>query len=331
MRGLWITAAALRHGDPGIGPCSPGRGSCAHHASGGHDGRAGPAQPAAGVPAARPRPRRHASGSPACWPPAPPGATRRRRAPDLRRSRDRPRRAARRREHLRPRPGGDAGALLVRRRQHPLRHPRGSPGARRSRSRCGCTTCRRARSAARSDRCRTRSWRSGTATRAASTPASRRRRPVSPHRAARPSRRTCAGASGRRPAGGRVVGRLVQQRRPGGDPVGRRHLPARRAGRRRGRDRAVHDDLPGLVPGPDDAHPLQGAPRPEDRAHHAAVLRRQPHREIYRAVPPYTEHTVRDTRNDTDSIYADVGLLTTQRSADGCPRGDQPGPGPLTE
>ena len=39
--------------------------------------------------------------------------------------------------------------------------------------------------------------------------------------------------------------------------------------------------------------------------------------EIYRAIPPYTEHTVRDTRNDTDSIYADVGLVTTQRSADG--------------
>ena len=39
--------------------------------------------------------------------------------------------------------------------------------------------------------------------------------------------------------------------------------------------------------------------------------------EIYRTVPPYTEHTVRDTRNDTDSIYADVGLMTTQRSADG--------------
>ena len=39
--------------------------------------------------------------------------------------------------------------------------------------------------------------------------------------------------------------------------------------------------------------------------------------EIYRTIPPYTEHTVRDTRNDTDSIYADVGLVTTQRSADG--------------
>jgi protocatechuate 3,4-dioxygenase beta subunit len=39
--------------------------------------------------------------------------------------------------------------------------------------------------------------------------------------------------------------------------------------------------------------------------------------EIYRKIPPYTEHTVRDTRNDTDSIYADVGLVTTQRSADG--------------
>jgi protocatechuate 3,4-dioxygenase beta subunit len=39
--------------------------------------------------------------------------------------------------------------------------------------------------------------------------------------------------------------------------------------------------------------------------------------EIYLAVPPYMQHTVRDTRNDTDSIYADVGLMTTQRSADG--------------
>ena len=39
--------------------------------------------------------------------------------------------------------------------------------------------------------------------------------------------------------------------------------------------------------------------------------------EIYRKIPPYTEHTVRDTRNDTDSIYADVGLMTTQRAADG--------------
>jgi protocatechuate 3,4-dioxygenase beta subunit len=39
--------------------------------------------------------------------------------------------------------------------------------------------------------------------------------------------------------------------------------------------------------------------------------------EIYRKIPPYTEHTVRDTRNDTDSIYADVGLVTAQRSADG--------------
>jgi hypothetical protein len=39
--------------------------------------------------------------------------------------------------------------------------------------------------------------------------------------------------------------------------------------------------------------------------------------EIYRKIPPYTEHTVRDTRNDTDSIYADVGLMTTQRAAVG--------------
>ena len=39
--------------------------------------------------------------------------------------------------------------------------------------------------------------------------------------------------------------------------------------------------------------------------------------EIYRKIPPYTEHTVRDTRNDTDSIYADVGLMTAQRAAVG--------------
>ena len=39
--------------------------------------------------------------------------------------------------------------------------------------------------------------------------------------------------------------------------------------------------------------------------------------EINRTIQPYTEHAVRDTRNDTDSIYADVGLVTTQRSADG--------------
>ena len=39
--------------------------------------------------------------------------------------------------------------------------------------------------------------------------------------------------------------------------------------------------------------------------------------EIYGAVPPYIGHTVRDARNDTDSIYADVGMMTTQRSADG--------------
>ncbi len=40
--------------------------------------------------------------------------------------------------------------------------------------------------------------------------------------------------------------------------------------------------------------------------------------EIY-LLPPYIEHIIRDTRNDTDSLYADVGLMTTQRSADGYP------------
>jgi len=38
---------------------------------------------------------------------------------------------------------------------------------------------------------------------------------------------------------------------------------------------------------------------------------------IYLAVAPYKERPLRDTRNDTDSIYDDVGLMTTQRSADG--------------
>ena len=52
--------------------------------------------------------------------------------------------------------------------------------------------------------------------------------------------------------------------------------------------------------------------------------------EIYRAVPPYTEHTVRDTRNDTDSIYD--GRRADDHTAVGrrLPRGDQPGPGPVT-
>ena len=38
---------------------------------------------------------------------------------------------------------------------------------------------------------------------------------------------------------------------------------------------------------------------------------------IYLAVAPYKERPLRDTRNDTDSIYDDVGLMTTQRSAGG--------------
>ena len=39
---------------------------------------------------------------------------------------------------------------------------------------------------------------------------------------------------------------------------------------------------------------------------------------IYLVVPPYTQRQQRDTRNDTDPIYDDVGLFTAQRSADGC-------------
>ena len=39
--------------------------------------------------------------------------------------------------------------------------------------------------------------------------------------------------------------------------------------------------------------------------------------EIY-LLPPYVEHVTRDTRNDTDPLYDDVGLMTTQRSADSC-------------
>jgi protocatechuate 3,4-dioxygenase beta subunit len=34
--------------------------------------------------------------------------------------------------------------------------------------------------------------------------------------------------------------------------------------------------------------------------------------------PPYAGRPPRDTRNDTDSIYDDVGLLTMQRGGDGC-------------
>jgi len=33
---------------------------------------------------------------------------------------------------------------------------------------------------------------------------------------------------------------------------------------------------------------------------------------------PSRERPPRDTRNDTDTVYADVGLVTAQRSADGC-------------
>jgi protocatechuate 3,4-dioxygenase beta subunit len=39
--------------------------------------------------------------------------------------------------------------------------------------------------------------------------------------------------------------------------------------------------------------------------------------QLYLAVPPYNERPVRDTRNDTDWIYDDVGLMTAQRSGDG--------------
>ena len=40
--------------------------------------------------------------------------------------------------------------------------------------------------------------------------------------------------------------------------------------------------------------------------------------EVYLVVPPYRERPPRDTRNDTDPIYDDVGLVTAQRSAAGC-------------
>jgi protocatechuate 3,4-dioxygenase beta subunit len=38
---------------------------------------------------------------------------------------------------------------------------------------------------------------------------------------------------------------------------------------------------------------------------------------IYLAVPPYSVRPIRDTRNDTDSIYDDFGIVTTQRSGAG--------------
>jgi protocatechuate 3,4-dioxygenase beta subunit len=38
---------------------------------------------------------------------------------------------------------------------------------------------------------------------------------------------------------------------------------------------------------------------------------------IYLAVPPYSVRPLRDTRNDTDSIYDDFSLMTTQRSGAG--------------
>jgi protocatechuate 3,4-dioxygenase beta subunit len=38
--------------------------------------------------------------------------------------------------------------------------------------------------------------------------------------------------------------------------------------------------------------------------------------EIYLTVPPYRDRPRRDTRNDTDTVYSDVGLMTVQRSAD---------------
>jgi protocatechuate 3,4-dioxygenase beta subunit len=38
--------------------------------------------------------------------------------------------------------------------------------------------------------------------------------------------------------------------------------------------------------------------------------------EVYAAVSPYDEHTGRDTRNDTDSIYDPSGVVTAQKSGD---------------
>ena len=293
---------------------------CAPTRGGPHE-RGSPAQPVAGVAAARPRDRwdsralgragglrdggRRALGRPG----------------DHDGARDRSRRAARRREHLPPRRGEGAGALLVRRRQHPLRHPGGPAGARRSRSRCGCTTSRPARSAAPSSRCRTRWWRSGTAMRGVSTPATRRSRPAAaaarplhPVRALRPRATppappTCAVARGpaKTPAGRARARTAPTAAATPKRPHRRRHLPARRPGGRRERGRPVHDDLPGVERRPHDSPPLQGAPRPPDRPHHPAVLRRQRHgrdlprrRAVQGAAPCATPATT-STRSMTTS------------------------------
>ena len=72
-----------------------------------------------------------------------------------------------------------------------------------------------------------------------------------------------------------------------------------------------------MVRRPHDAHPLQGAHRPRTVLTTQLFFDDNVTDAIYLAVAPYKERPLRDTRNDTDSIYDDVGLMTTQRSADG--------------
>ncbi|MCU7534613.1 protocatechuate dioxygenase, partial [Prescottella equi] len=38
--------------------------------------------------------------------------------------------------------------------------------------------------------------------------------------------------------------------------------------------------------------------------------------DVFSTVPPYTDHTGRDTRNDTDGIYDAAGLMATSRQPD---------------
>jgi len=38
--------------------------------------------------------------------------------------------------------------------------------------------------------------------------------------------------------------------------------------------------------------------------------------EIFSTVSPYTDHTGRDTRNDTDGIFDEAGLMVTSRQSD---------------
>ena len=204
-----------------------------------------PAKPAAAAAAAERAPRRPAAASPpaaaAARPrPSRPGQPERGRVPAAGCGRDRRvrRRDAGRRQHgrrgrpvrpgrgakLRADAGADRGPVLRRREAQPLRHPQ-RPEQRRDQG-----------------------------------------GPAADADAARPRRqrqrlRADRGRPGRRLAL-RRRGRLL--RHPG--PRLRQHqgpeVPARLPGDRRERDRQVHDDLPGLVPGPGDPHPLQDPHRP---------------------------------------------------------------------